>query len=212
MRPIVCLISDCRRDSDPDGARLVHRVVAAARAGLTLVQVREPVMDGRALTMLVRRCVEAVRGTPARVVVNDRVDVAVAAGAHGVHLRADSMPAPRVRAIAPPGFLIGRSVHDAAAARAAAAAGGLDYLIFGTTFATPSKPGRAPAGLAVLRGVIEASCLPVLAVGGIMVNRLAGVAATGAAGFAAISLFCDASDPGDTMRDVQRGWRSAPHA
>jgi len=208
MRPIVCLISDRHRDGDLDAARLVDRVAAAARSGITLVQLRERDMDGRALTTLVHRCVDAVRGTPARVVVNDRLDVALAAGAHGVHLRGDSVPAPRVRAIVPSGFLLGRSVHDAAQAGAAARAGGLDYLVFGTTFATASKPGRVPAGIATLRAVIESSSLPVLAVGGIMVNRLAEVAATGAAGFAAIGLFCDASDLGGTMRAVDRAWRS----
>ena len=208
MRPIVCLISDRHRDEDQEAARLIDRVAAAARAGITLVQLRERDMGGRALTTLVRRCVDAVRGTPARVVVNDRVDVALAAGAHGVQLRGDSVPAPRVRAIAPPGFLLGRSVHDVSQAQAAARAGGLDYLVFGTTFATASKPGHAPAGIAALRDVVEASSLPVLAVGGIMVNRLAAVAATGAAGFAAIGLFCDASDLDGTMRAARSAWRS----
>jgi thiamine-phosphate pyrophosphorylase len=92
---------------------LVDRVAAAARAGVHLVQVRERDLEGAALMQLVERCVVAVRSTFARVIVNDRLDVALAAGAHGVHLRSDSMPAGRVRAVVPRGFLIGRSVHAA---------------------------------------------------------------------------------------------------
>jgi thiamine-phosphate pyrophosphorylase len=160
-----------------------------------LVQVRERDLDGGPLTSLVRRCVDAVRGSRARVLVNDRVDVALAAGAHGVHLRADSVPAARVRAICPPGFLLGRSVHARDEAIAAAAAGGLDYLLFGTVFATPSKPGRAPAGLAVLADVASAVTIPVLAVGGVTPDTVEQVVRAGAAGFAAIGMFAAAQKP-----------------
>ena len=188
MTPVICLITD--RGRDPAGADgLVARVAWAARAGVHLVQVRERDLDGGPLTALVRRCVEAVRGSRARVLVNDRVDVALAAGAHGVHLRADSMPAPRVRALCPPGFVVGRSVHALDEAAAAAAAGGLDYLLFGTVFATSSKPDRAPVGPAALRDVAAAVPVPVLAVGGVSPDNLGDVAAAGAAGFAAIGLF-----------------------
>ena len=84
------------------------------RRGLECISSRyESAISRRApLTRLVERCVEAVRGTRARVLVNDRVDVALAAGAHGVHLRGDSMPAARARIVAPPAFLVGRSVHS----------------------------------------------------------------------------------------------------
>jgi len=208
MRPVICMITDGRLTAARDRDALVERVASAARAGVDLIQIREHAIDDRALAAVVSDCARAVRETRARVLVNDRLDVALAAGAHGVHLRSDSVPAPRVRAIVPPGFLLGRSVHDISQTEAAARAGGLDYLVFGTTFATASKPGHAPAGIAALRDVVEASTLPVLAVGGILVNRLAPVAATGAAGFAAIGLFCDASDLNGTMRAVHRAWQS----
>ena len=123
----MCLVTDRQRVGGAD--RLVERVSWAARAGVHLVQVRERDLEGRALTALVAGCVAAVRGTRARIVVNDRVDVAVAAGAHGVHLRADSMAAARVRTMVPPGFLVGRSVHGLDEAREADEAGGLDYLL-----------------------------------------------------------------------------------
>jgi thiamine-phosphate pyrophosphorylase len=172
----------------------VARVGWAARAGAHLVQVRERDLEGAALVSLVRRCCDAVRGSRARVVVNDRLDVALAADAHGVHLRADSMPAARVRALCPPGFLVGRSVHARDEAVQAEAEGGLDYLIFGTLFPTASKPGRPAAGPGALASVVRAVRLPVLAVGGITADNLGGVGAAGAAGYAAIGLFVRESE------------------
>lgn len=192
MTPVICLITDRSRGGGADGT--VERVAWAARAGVHLVQVRERDLDGRPLTALVRRCVEAVRGSRARVLVNDRLDVALAAGAHGVHLRADSMPASRVRALCPPGFVVGRSVHARDEAIAAVAAGGLDYLMFGTVFPTPSKPGRTPAGPSSLAAVAAVSAVPVLAVGGVSPDNIGKVAAAGAAGFAAIGFFVVASE------------------
>ena len=197
MTPVVCVITDCRR-ADPersDGLDVtVARVTWAARAGAHLVQVREPDLEGAALVSLVRRCCDAVRGSRARVMVNDRLDVAVAAGAHGVHLRADSMPASRVRAECPPGFLVGRSVHSRDEAVQAEAKGGLDYLIFGTLFPTRSKPGRPAVGPEALAGVVRAVRLPVLAVGGITADNLSDVGAAGAAGYASIGMFVRESE------------------
>ena len=78
-----------------------------------MIQIRQPRFAGGALHRLVERAVRAAEGTPARILVNDRVDVALVAGAHGVHLWGGSMPAERVRTIVPRGFVIGRSVHSA---------------------------------------------------------------------------------------------------
>ena len=194
MRPVICLITDRRRLGADAGRELVRRVRAAAHAGIHLVQVRERDLEGRELTRLAGACVAAVEGTAARVVVNDRLDVALAAGAHGVHLRGDSYPAARVRTVVPPGFLVGRSVHSADEAVAVAAAGGVDYLVFGSVFATASKPGRPAAGLAELAAVAAAVPLPVLAVGGVTVENAWRVAQAGAAGAAAIGLFAGTSD------------------
>ena len=170
-------------------APLVERVRAAAHDGVHLIQVRERDLDGGPLMRLVSSCVEAVRGTPARVLVNDRLDVALAAGAHGVHLRADSFSARRARACVPSPFLIGQSVHSMTEATAAAEDGATDYLIFGTVFETSSKPGRVAAGVEGLARVAEATRLPVLAIGGITVGRIGEVMAAGACGVAGISLF-----------------------
>jgi thiamine-phosphate diphosphorylase len=191
MRPVVCLITDRRQLAISTEDGVVAQVAAASKTGVHLVQIRERDLDGRALLQLVRACVAAVRTTSTRVIVNERVDVALAAGAHGVHLRGDSMPAARVRTMVPPSFLIGRSVHDADEAARVAEDGGLDYLVFGPVFDTSSKPGCPAAGVEALRAVVSRTVLPVLAVGGVTHDRVATVTAAGAAGFGAISLFAD---------------------
>ncbi len=189
MRPVICMITDGSLAGGRNADAWLARVAAAARAGAHLIQVRERQLDDRALSATVVRCVDAARGTRARVIVNDRLDIALACRAHGVHLRSDSLAAARAKAIVPPGFLIGRSVHQAADIGAWDAS--VDYVIFGTVFATSSKPGLAPAGAAALADAVRATSIPVLAVGGINADNAAEVARTGAAGIAAISLFAN---------------------
>ena len=194
MRPIACMVTPPIMPEGVDA--LVSRIEQAGRAGLDLVQIRQPQLEAGILTDLVRRAVAAAHGTRTRILVNDRLDVALAAGAHGVHLREQSVAAPRIRRVVPRGFLLGRSVHDVDGATNAAGTG-VDYLIFGTVYPSPSKPGRVPAGEAALSRVVGAVSLPVLAIGGVTVDRLAGVARAGAAGFAAIGLFA-----GGTLADI----------
>ena len=193
---LICLVTDRRvladagaGDEDLAALQLLDVIADCADAGVDLVQIRESGLTDRRLLDLVRGAVDRTRSTPARVVVNDRSDVALAAGAAGVHLKDDERSAPRVRALGPRGWIVGRSVHDAAAARLAAESGAVDYLLAGTVFASPSKPGRKPLGLDALRGVVRAAARPVLAIGGVRVADGAAVAATGAAGVAGIRLF-----------------------
>jgi thiamine-phosphate pyrophosphorylase len=177
----------------------VALVDAAARAGVQLIQIREPDLNGRSLCELVRSCVRATGHTEARVVVNDRVDVALAGGAHGVHLRSDSPSAKRIRDIVPSEFLVGRSVHGAEEAERVTAEGGLDYLIAGTVFPSISKPsGTEILGVQGLRAIVTRVQVPVLAIGGVTGVTAAAVAETGARGAAAIGMFCEAG--ADTAR------------
>jgi len=187
------MITDRRRFGNGGMAALVAQVRAAAAAGVQLVQLRERDLDGRELFDLAVRVVAAVAGTSTRVVINDRLDVALAAGAHGVHLRASSFPPARVRRLAPPGFLIGQSVHSAAAATACTQ--GADYLLFGNVFETTSKMGKPAAGLVQLAAVVRSTPLPVLAVGGVALERVPQILAAGAAGVAGISFFHDGAVP-----------------
>lgn len=196
-RGIVCLVTDRRLM----GGQMMETIVAAARAQVDLIQIRERDLDGGALSRLVREAVEATRGSSAIVVVNDRLDVALASGAGGVHLRGDSFPASKVRTVVPDGFIIGRSVQSTAEAEGAA---GADYLIFGTVFASASKPpNHTVAGPGGLRRVCASVDLPVLAIGGMTVEHAGTVAAAGAAGVAGISLFAGSSDPGHTIRSLR---------
>ncbi len=190
--PILCLVS--RRGRGGTSA-LIARVEQAARAGVDLIQIREPDLDARALFELTRAALRAVAGTSARVVVNDRLDVALAAGAAGVHLRGNSFSAPDVRRLAAPPFLVGRSVHSEAEAAAVEAAGGCDYLLFGTVFPSLSKPAGHPiAGHEALGRVCARVRLPVLAIGGVSEATAPAALGAGAAGLAGIGLF-EQADP-----------------
>ncbi len=141
-------------------------------------------------------------GSRTLVVVNDRVDVALAARAHGVHLRSDSMATAEVRRMAPSAFLIGRSVHGLDEARQHA--GGTDYLIAGAVWATASKPAGHPLlGVEGLAQVVRAVGVPVLAIGGVTLDRTHEVAAAGAAGLAAIGLFIRRPDSSDTRDECR---------
>lgn len=169
---------------------LMLRAANAVRAGVDAVQVRERDLSDRDLVGVARRVVELAAGSKTRVLVNDRPDIAIAAGAAGVHLRGDSAPASRVRTIAPEAFLIGRSVHSLADVDAAVADGGCDYLLFGTVFPSEGKPdGHPVAGVERLAEACRRSPLPVIAIGGMTEARADAVRRAGAAGFAAVGMF-----------------------
>lgn len=197
--PMLCLVTDRRRlcqAADLRGAipSLVAQARFAAEAGVHVIQVRERDLEAMALADVTGAILDAVRGSSTRVVVNDRVDVAIATGSDGVHLRSDSIACDRVRASAPTPFLVGRSVHGVHEARAIS--GAADYLIAGTVFLTPSKPGlQELLGCEGLHRVARAVREPVLAIGGITIERVGEVARTGASGLAAIGLFIGPDGP-----------------
>lgn len=186
------LVTDGRRLAGSDDLERVSAAVAtqaraAAAAGVDQMQIREGWLDALAMQRLVDAVRAATRGSGIQVLVNDRLDVALAAGADGVHLKSGSFTVAEARRLAPPGFLIGRSVHTAGDARRA---DGADYLIAGTVWPTASKPaGHAWLGLEGLREIVAAVGVPVLAIGGVTFERAAEIAATGAAGIAGIGLF-----------------------
>jgi|WetSurMetagenome_2_1015567.scaffolds.fasta_scaffold403525_1 thiamine-phosphate diphosphorylase len=211
--PVLCLVTDrialaaaAAAPIDPLEA-LRRQVAAAVDAGIDLVHLRERDLEAGRLRDLTGDLEHLARGTATRIVVNDRVDVAIAAGADGVHLRGDSLDASEVRGLAPPVFLVGRSIRSAEAAREAA---GADYLVLGTVFDTASKPGlTALAGPEGLRAAARAASVPVLAIGGVTAARIAAVARSGAAGVAAIRLFF-AHGPGAarTLARDAEAWRA----
>lgn len=173
----------------------------AATAGAAWIQIREKDLEARALAEFVRQAVEDTRTTGARILVNDRLDVALAANAAGIHLGEKSLPLEAVakwrRSSGKMDFQIGVSCHSLDAARAAEC-GGADYIFFGPVFATPSKAAFGPPqGLERLREVCAAVEIPVLAIGGVNFENARACLDAGAAGVAAIRLFQDAGNADD---------------
>lgn len=206
---ILCLVTDRRRLAAALGARpqeaedaLALQVAAAVTAGIDLVQIREPDLEAADLVRLVRRLLPAFETSSAKLLVNERLDVAVATKASGVHLKEGSFRVSDVRRMVPEGFLIGCSVHSHDAALACR---GADFVIAGTVLPTTSKPGAATIGWAGLRSIVEAVApTPALAIGGVDEATVAHVSKIGAAGFAAIGAFIPGPAEGQVTEFLQK--------
>ena len=195
--PISYLITDGRTTEDTNSSsaeftRLFVLVGACVEARISLVQLREKKMRPRVLYELTRRAAELTRNSTTRLLVNDRADIALAAGADGVQLTTRSLDPLVVRDISPRDFLIGVSTHSLAEAQVASSMDA-DFALFGPVFDTPTKRVYgAPLGLERLREAAHALApFPVLAIGGITRERIPQVIHAGARGIAAISLFRD---------------------
>ena len=178
---------------DPQFAEILRLTEAAVVARVPVFQIREKLLSGRVLYELVSRAAEITHGSETRLLVNDRSDIARAAGADGVHLTAHSLRADVVRTIYGPEFLIGVSTHSGEEARAAKARGA-DFVVFGPVFETESKREfGAPQGLEKLREITdELGEFPVVAIGGIALDNVETCFRSGASGIAAIRLLNDA--------------------
>ncbi len=220
-KPIFCYVTDRRAleaaplssDSPPrdpvplPGRMLRDSIQRAAAAGAGWIQIREKDLDAGSLVNLARFAVAETRAGSARVLINDRLDVALAANAAGVHLGEKSVPLSAVtewrRSAGRLDFLIGVSCHSLEAAREAWR-GGADYIFFGPVFATPSKAAfGAPQGIERLREVCVSVEIPVLAIGGVNLDNARACIAAGASGFAAIRLFQDAKDAAELAEGLR---------
>lgn len=212
-RLILCYVTDS--GTLPGGVAALPGVISAAlRAGVEWMQIREKHLPARQLTELTRGAVQQARaaGGQSRILVNDRLDVALAAGADGVHLGGRSLPVAEVRAWLEreqarlnltANFLIGRSCHSLAEAQQAER-DGASYIVFGPVYATPSKAQFGPPqGIERLREVCAAVRIPVLAIGGITVQNARACVQAGAAGIAAIRLFQEASDVARVLESLR---------
>ena len=175
-----------------DFSQVVDLVEAAVEAEVDLLQLREKNLTARVLYELTLQAARITRGTNTRLLVNDRADIASSAQAQGVHLTTNSLPTAVVRETFGADFLIGVSTHTIAEARAARNEGA-DFAVFGPVFATPAKLQYGqPVGLENLsQAVSKVAPFPVLALGGIVIDRVANCIRAGAAGIAAIRLFED---------------------
>jgi thiamine-phosphate pyrophosphorylase len=185
--------------ADGTGVDLV-RLVAAA--GAPLVQVRTKDGTDADRTLVARRCVDAAEAQGALVVVDDRADVCVAAGAHGVHGGADDLPVAALRAVVGSARLVGGTARDPATAQAHQAAGA-DYVGVGPVYATTSKAGLPdPIGVEMVALVAASVTIPVIAIAGITAERVPEVLAAGAHGVAVIGAVAGAADPAAATRDL----------
>lgn len=197
----LCYITD-RRALAPQP--LIPQIAEAARAGVELIQIREKDLGTRELVELTRAALEAAGGTAARVVVNDRLDVALALGAGGIHLARESLPARVVRQMVPEGFLIGVSCHSLEEALEAESSHA-DYILLGPIFPTPSKLRYGPPlGLETLRTVATRVTIPILALGGMNVEHVSECLAAGASGVAGISVFQNCASLEERVRELHR--------
>jgi thiamine-phosphate pyrophosphorylase len=176
------------------GADPVAQAVEALGGGASVLQLRVKDRPAGEVLEVAERLVALARGR-ALVIVNDRADLAVLAGADGVHVGDEDLPVAAARAVVGPDLLVGRSTRTLADGLAALAAGG-DHVGFGPVFATATKPiEEAPRGLAMLAEVAGRLPAPVVAIGGIGLDTIGPVAAAGAAAAAVIGALFDGGEP-----------------
>jgi len=217
-RPVLCYVTDRRSlplalssDAIP---MLLRTIESVATAGVDWIQLREKDLCGGENLQLARAALQAIRARAprTRILINDRVDVALAAGAGGVHLSENGFSVSDARRLCdrfaqdsgkPLDFLIGVSCHSLGAALGATR-DGADYIYFSPIFHTPSKAFYGPPqGVERLRKVCQAVQIPVIAIGGITLENVASCYAAGAAGAAAIRLFQDATDLPSVIRSLR---------
>ena len=217
--PLLCYVTNLRSLSASESASaraaLLDKIEAASAAGVDWIQIREKQLSAKDCSEL---ALEALRrsassagdaASRARILVNDRLDVVLAAQAGGAHLGENSLPPHEARQLVravhrEENFLIGVSCHSLEAAKAAERAGA-DYLFFGPVFDTPSKAAYGPPqGLQRFAEVCRAVSIPVLAIGGITLANCAACFSAGASGIAAIRLFQDAKDLPVLVQDLRK--------
>jgi thiamine-phosphate pyrophosphorylase len=200
------LVTEPRRSAD----ELLRAVEKTLDGGVDWVQLRNKSASAAAMYAEAAQLLNILKERGAQLAINDRLDVALAVGAGGVHLAGQSLPVAAAVQLARGRLVVGRSVHGLAEAQAAAAAGA-DYVTFGHVFPTTSHPGLPPHGLAELRTIVDAVDVPVLAIGGISVDNLDAVLQTGCAGIAVISAILASADPRQAARHLRDALDSSPH-
>src|SRR4030095_12239026 len=213
-KPIIYLITSGATSSKttPDSeefSQVLTLVKKAVSANIPLVQIREKALTARVLYELVRSATAIVKNSYTHLLVNDRVDIAFAKGAHGVQLTSQSIPTQVIRDVSPPDFIVGVSTHSLAETETAKS-GGADFILFGPVFHTESKRAFGdPQGVSKLAQVAsKLPGLPVIAIGGITIGNVRQCFSNGAAGIAAIRLLAEPDTLAATATEIRRVWNS----
>lgn len=195
--PVLCFIVSSESTKDIEAT-----VAAAVAGGVTMVQLRDRTMSGGQMLDMARRLKTITRGK-ALLVINDRVDVAVAAEADGAQLPEDGLPTLVARGLIGKYAVLGRSVH---AVDTAVQAGreGAEFVVAGTIYKSPSKPDAKPAGAGIITEISKSTNLPVIAVGGITAKNIGEAVKAGAAGAAVISAIAGAPDPRAAAEELSK--------
>ena len=209
-KPILYLItrgasSETTTPASPEFRQILEQVSAAVAAGIDLVQLREKRLTARVLFELSEQSAALTRGSGTHLLVNDRADIAAAAGADGVHLTTQSIDAATIRRTLGDNFLIGVSTHSFAEAEAAKE-DGADFIVLGPVFATASKEKYGPpTGVGEITSVAnQLAPFPVLALGGIDVINARECLRAGASGIAGISLFEETERISEVVRQLRQ--------
>jgi thiamine-phosphate pyrophosphorylase len=222
-KPILCYVTEGHSlPAEPQKDlmdQLQEKIALLAAAGVDWIQLREKELSGKQSASLTREVLRRVSKQPGhpesatRIIVNDRLDVALGEQAGGVHLGENSLPVEDARRLlqASPAaktlghdFILGVSCHSLESAKSAASSGA-DYIFFGPVFATPSKAAYgSPQGLDRLAEVCSSVSIPVLAIGGITLANASSCLSAGASGIAAIRLFQDSADPAGIVRAIRQ--------
>jgi thiamine-phosphate pyrophosphorylase len=208
-RPLIYLITSGQTTAHSTPATnnfssVLQLITAAVAAEVDLIQIREKNLSASMLYQLATNATAIARGSATRLLVNDRADIASASGADGVHLTTHSLPTDVVRRTFGDQFLIGVSTHSVAEAGVARRSGA-DFVVFGPVFETPSKVEYGePLGLSNLaRAASELSPFPVLALGGLTIDKVAECLRAGAQGVAGIRILSDPVRLADTLKNVR---------
>ncbi|OLE55075.1 MAG: thiamine-phosphate diphosphorylase [Acidobacteria bacterium 13_1_20CM_3_53_8] len=211
-KPILYLITSgattqATNPNSPEFSRILHLIEAAVAARISLIQLREKNLHARTLFELTLRAARLMKGSATRLLVNDRADIALAAGADGVHLAATSLSASVIRRNFPKKFLIGVSTHSLNEAQEARD-NGADFAVFGPVFDTPSKRTYGePLGLDKLREAAQSlRKFPLVAIGGITLENLDSTLRAGTKGIAAIRLFNNTATLASLINSIRAGY------
>lgn len=195
--PCLCLVTD----PTVEHRELMERVVKAVEGGVDLVQLRYKTLPGGQLLDLASSLLSAIDGR-ARLIINERADVALAAGTHGVQLGEDGLPVSAARQVLGKESLIGRSVHSKQVA-IQAELDGADFLVVGTMYASKSHPEEPPAGPGLMREISGECKLPLIGIGGVTPENADELVQAGASGVAVISNILSADDPGAAAKRLK---------